>query len=178
MGSCAAPSAKGDDKFITTDYLQQCQKIDIRINDNSMDQIFVRKGKDQYFSRSELLPRRKIFMGMPHMEAELVGDIVDIQKCNRITTFESSGLDKCIEDKQSEGEALLVALRKKGRGRYKNIRENRKKEVLYKQEGGETKKDDDYLLPLANNIVILPGPEDRKKWIAKQNDIREKDKPT
>ncbi|MGV3854827.1 hypothetical protein ACV8TM_28185, partial [Citrobacter freundii] len=27
MGSCAAPSAKGDDKFITTDYLQQCQKL-------------------------------------------------------------------------------------------------------------------------------------------------------
>jgi transposase len=26
MGSCAAPSAKGDDKFITTDYLQQCRK--------------------------------------------------------------------------------------------------------------------------------------------------------
>ncbi|WP_213057277.1 hypothetical protein, partial [Escherichia coli] len=26
-GSCAAPSAKGDDKFITTDYLQQCQKV-------------------------------------------------------------------------------------------------------------------------------------------------------
>nr|AWF76919.1 Mobile element protein [Klebsiella pneumoniae]AYF52363.1 Mobile element protein [Klebsiella pneumoniae]QIS35938.1 DNA replication protein [Klebsiella pneumoniae]QLG00216.1 DNA replication protein [Klebsiella pneumoniae]QVQ58221.1 Mobile element protein [Klebsiella pneumoniae] len=28
MGSCAAPSAKGDDKFITTDYLQQCPKFD------------------------------------------------------------------------------------------------------------------------------------------------------
>ncbi|HAU8204124.1 TPA: hypothetical protein IG123_004967, partial [Escherichia coli] len=27
MGSCAAPSAKGDDKFITTDYLQQCPKM-------------------------------------------------------------------------------------------------------------------------------------------------------
>ncbi|MCE3732082.1 hypothetical protein [Escherichia coli] len=27
MGSCAAPSAKGDDKFITTDYLQQCRFI-------------------------------------------------------------------------------------------------------------------------------------------------------
>ena len=27
MGSCAAPSAKRDDKFITTDYLQQCHKI-------------------------------------------------------------------------------------------------------------------------------------------------------
>ncbi len=27
MGSCAAPSAKGDDKFITTDYLQQCHYL-------------------------------------------------------------------------------------------------------------------------------------------------------
>ncbi|POP04483.1 hypothetical protein CP525_25850 [Salmonella enterica subsp. enterica serovar Heidelberg] len=27
MGSCAAPSAKGDDKFITTDYLQQCHSV-------------------------------------------------------------------------------------------------------------------------------------------------------
>ncbi|RDN73013.1 hypothetical protein B8U84_19525 [Acinetobacter baumannii] len=31
MGSCAAPSAKGDDKFITTDYLQQCQKSRLEI---------------------------------------------------------------------------------------------------------------------------------------------------
>ncbi|MDX5544824.1 hypothetical protein NVE83_05470 [Escherichia coli] len=30
MGSCAAPSAKGDDKFITTDYLQQCRWDDRR----------------------------------------------------------------------------------------------------------------------------------------------------
>ncbi len=31
MGSCAAPSAKGDDKFITTDYLQQCQNYFVYI---------------------------------------------------------------------------------------------------------------------------------------------------
>ncbi|NJT88002.1 hypothetical protein HCW92_22845 [Escherichia coli] len=30
MGSCAAPSAKGDDKFITTDYLQQCPHKKLR----------------------------------------------------------------------------------------------------------------------------------------------------
>ncbi|MEK8318077.1 hypothetical protein P2O67_25625, partial [Escherichia coli] len=30
MGSCAAPSAKGDDKFITTDYLQQC-RLDLKL---------------------------------------------------------------------------------------------------------------------------------------------------
>ncbi|MUR97391.1 resolvase, partial [Acinetobacter baumannii] len=35
MGSCAAPSAKGDDKFITTDYLQQClTKYSIVTNSN------------------------------------------------------------------------------------------------------------------------------------------------
>ncbi|GAB0751047.1 hypothetical protein NB16F80_45250 [Escherichia coli] len=33
MGSCAAPSAKGDDKFITTDYLQQCPWGRIQLTD-------------------------------------------------------------------------------------------------------------------------------------------------
>ncbi|WP_121243741.1 recombinase family protein [Pseudomonas aeruginosa] len=33
MGSCAAPSAKGDDKFITTDYLQQCRLKSLRDGD-------------------------------------------------------------------------------------------------------------------------------------------------
>ncbi|MCK2589272.1 hypothetical protein MZE50_24150, partial [Escherichia coli] len=31
MGSCAAPSAKGDDKFITTDYLQQCLFVPLSV---------------------------------------------------------------------------------------------------------------------------------------------------
>ncbi|MDP1098265.1 HAMP domain-containing protein, partial [Klebsiella quasipneumoniae] len=31
MGSCAAPSAKGDDKFITTDYLQQCRLSSVSV---------------------------------------------------------------------------------------------------------------------------------------------------
>ncbi|MBZ5936954.1 hypothetical protein [Salmonella enterica] len=31
MGSCAAPSAKGDDKFITTDYLQQCPSAELSV---------------------------------------------------------------------------------------------------------------------------------------------------
>ncbi len=36
MGSCAAPSAKGDDKFITTDYLQQCP-FDIHFGDGELE---------------------------------------------------------------------------------------------------------------------------------------------
>ncbi|WP_348533492.1 hypothetical protein [Escherichia coli] len=38
MGSCAAPSAKGDDKFITTDYLQQCH-IQYNSTENSGGQL-------------------------------------------------------------------------------------------------------------------------------------------
>ncbi|WMY55209.1 hypothetical protein [Escherichia coli] len=37
MGSCAAPSAKGDDKFITTDYLQQCPFYDLGRNISKSD---------------------------------------------------------------------------------------------------------------------------------------------
>ncbi len=40
MGSCAAPSAKGDDKFITTDYLQQCLDDGIS-TDGDMGQMVV-----------------------------------------------------------------------------------------------------------------------------------------
>ncbi len=35
MGSCAAPSAKGDDKFITTDYLQQCLPLLVSVSRKS-----------------------------------------------------------------------------------------------------------------------------------------------
>ncbi|ASC20354.1 hypothetical protein AM386_00145 (plasmid) [Klebsiella pneumoniae] len=45
MGSCAAPSAKGDDKFITTDYLQQCRFLS-----------FVSTTVDQREKRGEGLP--------------------------------------------------------------------------------------------------------------------------
>ncbi|WP_460413899.1 hypothetical protein, partial [Staphylococcus aureus] len=36
--SCAAPSAKGDDKFITTDYLQQCPQVQQRGTGQRIDQ--------------------------------------------------------------------------------------------------------------------------------------------
>ena len=45
MGSCAAPSAKGDDKFITTDYLQQCLLGQVYAPDGmNINQFMVRAG--------------------------------------------------------------------------------------------------------------------------------------
>ncbi|WP_407242758.1 hypothetical protein [Escherichia coli] len=48
MGSCAAPSAKGDDKFITTDYLQQCH----------FDDYLLPAEKFAALKREQALPRR------------------------------------------------------------------------------------------------------------------------
>ena len=44
MGSCAAPSAKGDDKFITTDYLQQCLKENRLMRIHVLSAFFARTG--------------------------------------------------------------------------------------------------------------------------------------
>ncbi len=57
MGSCAAPSAKGDDKFITTDYLQQCLLI------ADLDMALITKRKRMmdsvgHYARPELLSLR------------------------------------------------------------------------------------------------------------------------
>ncbi|PAT27802.1 hypothetical protein CJ430_28085 [Klebsiella pneumoniae] len=49
MGSCAAPSAKGDDKFITTDYLQQCppDSIEILASGRCRDHVVYQWDEDQ-----------------------------------------------------------------------------------------------------------------------------------
>jgi len=151
-------------------------RIDVRINDNSMDMIYIRRSKDTVFSQSELLSRRKIFRGMPHMEAEVVADIIDIHNSSNVITAESVELRKLIQKNELEGENLLKELRTKGRGRYKNIRGNRKNEVLLSQQGEPVTTKDYYKLPPANNILILPGPEARKEWLAKQNNSYKKDK--
>lgn len=150
-------------------------RIDVRIDDNSMNKIYVRSGKEKIFSPSELLPRRKIFRDMPHMEADIVADILDIQKSISVNTPESVKLRNLIKNKESEGELLLSELRKNGRSRVKNVRENRRKELLNTQQGKKESSEDDYRLPLANNIFILPGPEERKEWLATKNDPENED---
>ncbi|WP_241187237.1 hypothetical protein, partial [Klebsiella michiganensis] len=50
--SCAAPSAKGDDKFITTDYLQQCQ-VTYYLQENPRD-------NGGFFTLSVYILKRKL----------------------------------------------------------------------------------------------------------------------
>ncbi|OPE06793.1 hypothetical protein APA48_32130 [Pseudomonas aeruginosa] len=69
MGSCAAPSAKGDDKFITTDYLQQC--LDFCISRSVKQSATINHVKDNDVKLHSLLRRWFAFLdrsliGGPH----------------------------------------------------------------------------------------------------------------
>ncbi|MGL8202430.1 helix-turn-helix domain-containing protein, partial [Salmonella sp. NW615] len=55
-GSCAAPSAKGDDKFITTDYLQQCPLI----RERQREGIALAKQRGAYRGRKKSLSSERI----------------------------------------------------------------------------------------------------------------------
>lgn len=151
-------------------------RCEVRIDDNCMDSIYVQFGKNTSFVRSELLSRRKIFRGMPHMEADIVADICDIQRELYPITPESIAMQEFNEQLEKEGKALLVDLKKQGKGRLKNMKENRRQELHRSQQGASATSEDDYFLPLANNIHLLPGPEARKEWLKKHNDPDKKGK--
>ncbi|EHJ5639654.1 hypothetical protein J5L53_004843 [Salmonella enterica subsp. enterica serovar Weltevreden] len=55
MGSCAAPSAKGDDKFITTDYLQQCPFDGKVLRDASLKKVATFDGQNLRDASSKII---------------------------------------------------------------------------------------------------------------------------
>ncbi len=75
MGSCAAPSAKGDDKFITTDYLQQCP--------NNLDMGLSIRNK------AKALEMLYLQANQPAIQTCL---LFDLDKKNSFYTFEKVGL--------------------------------------------------------------------------------------
>ena len=60
MGSCAAPSVKGDDKFITTDYLQQCPEFTWREPRRVLKSLTVQYDKVLYLIEDSKDSRRAI----------------------------------------------------------------------------------------------------------------------
>ncbi|MCB4439485.1 hypothetical protein LG212_04125 [Escherichia coli] len=62
MGSCAAPSAKGDDKFITTDYLQQCHRY-----------------KEVVYQAEEYEDPKVILKRLKDLEKEILADLDELE---------------------------------------------------------------------------------------------------
>ncbi len=82
MGSCAAPSAKGDDKFITTDYLQQCPL------------------GDSIYDPTD--PMGKMFFNILATFAEFEGDLIRLRTKEGMAVARSKGKLKGKQPKLSE----------------------------------------------------------------------------
>ncbi|MGS3358370.1 toxic anion resistance protein [Escherichia coli] len=76
MGSCAAPSAKGDDKFITTDYLQQCHNELLRSN----AKLLHRNAVETMKANQRLVIDISTLKEVQDTLIQTVGDVVKIQR--------------------------------------------------------------------------------------------------
>ncbi|MDF6537672.1 cold shock domain-containing protein [Escherichia coli] len=72
MGSCAAPSAKRDDKFITTDYLQQCP-IKSYESDRGFGFVYVGPSSKEVFFHKSAFPSN--FYEHLKIGLEFIGEI-------------------------------------------------------------------------------------------------------
>ncbi|MBS2194980.1 DUF3330 domain-containing protein, partial [Salmonella enterica subsp. enterica serovar 1,4,[5],12:i:-] len=70
MGSCAAPSAKGDDKFITTDYLQQCR---VCCKEIPLDAAFTPEGAEGTVAKLAMRQPFVLFKGLTFQKLCLPG---------------------------------------------------------------------------------------------------------
>ncbi|MCS0859383.1 hypothetical protein NXY71_24375, partial [Escherichia coli] len=68
MGSCAAPSAKGDDKFITTDYLQQCQSTHLQDVAHQFDELTKAGCEQIYQDQTSRSGPKRDKKGAPELE--------------------------------------------------------------------------------------------------------------
>lgn len=139
-----------------------------RIDDNCVDYIYVRLDKNKPFTRHRILEKRNIFKGLPHLEADVLADWVDLyteKSPVAIASFAAKGFSETLHE---TGLQRLSTLKKHNRTRTRNIIDNRKEELLNSTGISEQKP---RLLPhfSAENVPLLPGPEEKEKWLATKN---------
>jgi len=136
-----------------------------RIDDNCVDYIYVRLDKNKPFTRHRLLEKRNIFKGLPHLEADVLADWVDLHTEKSpvaIASFSAKGFSETL---QETGLQRLSTLKKHNRTRTRNIIDNRKEE-LKNPTGIPEQEFRQHPRFSAENIPLLPGPEEKEKWLA------------
>ncbi|MFB0713725.1 Mu transposase C-terminal domain-containing protein [Buttiauxella noackiae] len=137
-----------------------------RIDENSADYIYVRLDKNSVFTKHFLLEKRNIFYGLPHMEADVLADWVDLQKELSPVTMSSFTVDEYSDALNKKGLQRLDELKPHNNKRTKGIRQNRKEELHALNGVAEQAKKNEFTLPSAENVVLLPGREAKEKWLA------------
>lgn len=147
-------------------------KCEIRIDETTMNYIYVRYDGKSVFTRHNLLDRRKIFRDAPHMEGDIVADIFQIQKEIMPITSEYIDMNKRNEDREEIAVARLKDNMKSTASRANDMRANRRNEIEKNLSGELEDGPFKEYINLAENIALLPGREERAEWLA-----RKKNKP-
>ncbi len=137
-----------------------------RIDDNSADYIYVRLDKNKGFAKHFLLEKRNIFYGMPHIEADVLADWIDLQKEMSPVTMSSFVIDEFSDELNKLGLQRLEELKPHNNKRTKNIRKNRKDEIDAINGVVKQTEKREFTLPSSENIVLLPGREAKAQWLA------------
>lgn len=133
-------------------------QLDARIDDNTVNHIYVRLNDKEGFIKCSLSPRNVMFKDMPVSEAEFILDWLDMHKEQAPVTVESIEMKKrnsqLIKQAKERAKTNAVPFREK----IKNTRENRKEELMRTTHGvsesNESQKVDK--TASANVVAILP----------------------
>lgn len=133
-------------------------QLDARIDDNTVNHIYVRLNDKEGFTKCNLSPRSVMFKDMPVSEAEFILDWLDMHKEQAPVTVESIEMKKrnaqLIKQAKERAKTNAVPFREK----IKNTRENRKEELMRTtlgvSESNESQKVDK--TASANVVAILP----------------------
>lgn len=136
-----------------------------RIDDNCVDYIYVRLDKNKPFTRHRLLEKRNIFKGLPHLEADVLADWADLLSEKSPVAIASFAAKDFSETLQETGLQRLSTLKKHNRARTRNIIDNRREE-LKNTTGIPEQEPRQHPHFSAENIPLLPGPEEKEKWLA------------
>jgi hypothetical protein len=136
-----------------------------RIDDNCVDYIYVRLDKNKPFTRQRLLAKRNIFKGLPHLEADVLADWADLHSEKSPVAIASFAAKDFSETLQETGLQRLSTLKKHNRARTRNIIDNRREELM-NTTGIPEQEPRQHPHFSAENIPLLPGPEEKEKWLA------------
>lgn len=139
-----------------------------RIDDNCVDFIYVRLDKNRPFTRHALLEKRKILKGMPHLDADVLADWVDLHIEKSPITATSYTVKDYSEALHETGQQRLNHLKAHNSVRTKSITDN-KREELNKNAVSSAEQEHATLQFSQENIPLLPGPEEKEKWLAIKN---------
>lgn len=133
-------------------------QLDARIDDNTVNYIYVRLNDKEGFTKCYLTPRNPVFKDLPVSEAEFILDWFDIQKEKAPVTVESIEMKKRHIQLEKQAKELANTNAVPFNQKIKNTTENRQEEINrttnYVPESNETTNVES--APLPKVVAILP----------------------